>query len=196
MAPMNCLVCAAEIPAGAAACPSCGRPVVPKKGSSLGIILAVLAVVAIPAFGIFAVLGIYGVRKYIANAKTAEAKNVLGQIGRLAVAEYDETHRLCPSASFSVPQEMDAVRARKYMSMASEWRADEKVDAGFACLKLSLATPQYYQYSYEATATSFVARAHGDLDGDGIVSTFELRGEVKGGRLVVAPALLEMDSDE
>lgn len=193
---MNCVVCAAEIPAGAAACPGCGRPAVAKKGSSVGIVLALIAVLAIPALGIMAVLGIYGVRKYIANAKTAEAKNVLGQIGRLAVARYDETHRLCPSASRSIPQEMDAVRARKYMSMGSEWRADAKADAGFACLGFSLATPQYYQYSYEATATSFVARAHGDLDGDGIVSTFELRGEVKAGRLILAPSLLEMDSDE
>lgn len=50
-------------------------------------------------------------------------------------------------------------------------------------------TPQYFQYDYEATPTSFVARAHGDLDGDGVFSTFEVTGHLVGDRLVVSPRL-------
>src|SRR4029077_13942058 len=43
-------------------------------------LIELMIVVAI--IGILAVLAIYGVRKYMANAKTAEARNSLGQMGK------------------------------------------------------------------------------------------------------------------
>jgi hypothetical protein len=38
--------------------------------------------------------------------------------------------------------------------------------------------PHAYAFSFESTAggTAFVAQARGDLDGDGVLSTFEIRG--------------------
>lgn len=36
--------------------------------------------------------------------------------------------------------------------------------------------PHAYAYAFDSRGTSFVARAHGDLDGDGVLSTFEVRG--------------------
>ena len=41
--------------------------------------------------------------------------------------------------------------------------------------------PHAYAFSYESTGSSFIARARGDLDGDGVMSLFEIRGSQKPG---------------
>lgn len=169
----------------------------PRQGSAAGIIIAVVAaVLVVPVLGILAIIGIYGVRKYIANAKTAEARNTLAQISKNAVAAYEGNDRhLCPSASAPVPADRSLVSGRKYQSTRSEWTA-EGTRAGFGCLKFETTGLQYFQYEYEATPTSFVARAHGDLNGDGVFSDYELHGKVIDGRLVLAPTILEIDPYE
>ena len=209
MSPIVCPRCHAAVEPVGAACPQCGqvlygvRPTGPQpyppmqaKSGSGAIIAIVVAVLLVPAIGIFAVLGIYGVRKYIANAKVAEAKVSLGAIALGAQRAYENDRRLCASASAPVPADRNDVRARKYQSTASEWRADEASKAGFACLGFEMHTPQYFQYEYEATRTGFVARAYGDLNGDGVRSTFAVRGTITGDRLVVDPTIEETSPDE
>jgi type IV pilus assembly protein PilA len=174
-------------------------PAGPQKGMGVGlIILIVVVVLIVPMVGIMAVLGIYGTRKYIANAKQAEARNVLGQIAKDAVVAYEggDRKRICPSASARIPADRNAVSGKKYLASSSEWQTDRAANAGFACLRFAMATPQYYQYEYEATPTSFVARAYGDLNGDGVFSTFEIKGQVVGDSLLIAPSILETDPDE
>jgi hypothetical protein len=63
-------------------------------------------------------------------------------------------------------------------------------------LRFEMSAPQYYQYVYEATPSSFVAQAHGDLDGNAVFSTFAARGTVSGDRVVLAPTLDETDPEE
>jgi type IV pilus assembly protein PilA len=154
---------------------------------------------------IMAVLGIYGVRKYLANAKQAEAMNALGQIAKDAAAAYEAdhpgpggpiSHRLCPSASRSVPGSLSMVSGMKYQSSTADWKADCGSDRGFCCLKFSMEVPQYYMYSYGATATEFTGRANGDLNGDGIASTFTIRGAVVGSNLQIAPNIEERNPGE
>jgi type IV pilus assembly protein PilA len=157
----------------------------------IGVLLGLVAVI-----GILAVLAIYGVRKYIAQAKTAEARNSLGQIARDAQAAYERDGKLCPSASSPIPADMSTVSGRKYMSAPDEWSVDEAKNAGFACLKFEMSYPQYYQYDYKATKTGFVATARGDLNANGVFSRFEIRGEVQDGVLRVSPSLLEEDPQE
>lgn len=211
MALVRCPDCANEVSELAAACPRCGRPLhavpgaraaPPKTGMSTAVIvLIVLAVLIIPTIGVLATLSIYGTRKYIANAKTAEAKNSLGIIAKDAVVAYeagslDGKPRLCPSASAPVPADRSLVSAKKYMSSAAEWQVDKAANAGFACLRFEMSTPQYFQYEYQATATGFVARAYGDLNGDGEFSTYEIQGKIIGDRLVISPSILETNPFE
>ena len=154
---------------------------------------------------IVAVLGIYGVRKYIANAKQAEARNALGEIAKDAAVAYEAekagaggpaSHQLCPSASRSGPSSLAMVSGKKYQSSVADWNADCATDRGFCCLKFAMDMPQYYMYSYGATPTTFTGKANGDLDGDGVASTFTIRGEVVGGQLQIAPNIEERDPGE
>jgi type IV pilus assembly protein PilA len=156
---------------------------------------------------VFATLAIYGLRKYIANAKTAEARNAVGQIAKDAMAAYEGApgttgHALCASASQSVPKSADSIRGAKYQSAQGDWEVDARRNAGFACLRFSMDQPQYYMYSYRAVGRSspgdsFVATANGDLNGDGVLSTFSLTGHVQpGGVVEVDPNLLETNPAE
>jgi type IV pilus assembly protein PilA len=220
MALVTCPDCGTQVSDQAAACLKCGRPLhapqagwqqqqqrpQPKKGMGVGAIIAIVAaLLIIPVIGIFAVLSIYGTRKYIANAKTAEAKNSLGQIAKDAVTAYEGEalspdgnvkRRLCPSASAPVPADRNAVSGKKYQSSAAEWQKDLDKNAGFACLKFEMSSPQYFQYEYEASDTGFVVRAHGDLNGNGVFSTFEIKGQLVDGRIVLAPTIEETDPEE
>lgn len=166
----------------------------------IGIILAVVAIVVV-GVSILAVLAVYGVRRYIANAKIAEARNNVAAIGRAAVAAYEREkigsttseRRLCGSSS-SVPKSTQAIRGTKYQSAESDW--DGTTETGWTCLKFSLYAPQYFQYRYEATPTTFTVTAHGDLNGDGVLSTFTLTGTVTNGQVVVSPVIKETDPEE
>jgi type IV pilus assembly protein PilA len=209
MALITCPDCGTQASDQAFSCPRCARPLralAPKKGMSVAlIILIVAAVLIVPVVGILATLSIYGTRKYIANAKTAEAKNTLGFLAKQAVAAYeaesltgDSTAKrhLCASASAPVPADRLAVSGKKYQSSAADWQTDAATNAGFACLKFEMGPPQYFQYEYTATASTFTVRAHGDLNGDGKFSTFELKGQIVDDHVVIAPAIREVDPEE
>lgn len=153
--------------------------------------------------GVLAVLAISGVRKYIANAKMAEARNVVTEIGRDAVTAYEAgaPRRLCPSASRSVPDSVLKVSGKKYQSSPSEWEVDKATNAGFACLKFSMTSPHYYSYTYRAHGASapgdgFEAIANGDLAGNGVISHVKLTGQIGAdGNLALAPRLIEETPD-
>ncbi|HEY1693005.1 MAG TPA: type II secretion system protein [Polyangiaceae bacterium] len=180
----------------------------PRKGGfpTWAIVLLVVGGLVVVFGGIFAMLAVFGVRKYIANAKTAEARNSVAQIAKDAASEYEEeqldprgkpTHRVCPSATRSVPTSIASVSGKKYQSAPGDWTVDAPTHAGFACLKYSMEAPQYYMYSYAATPTSFTATAQGDLNADGVTSSFVLRGEVQpNGALQVEPNIQETNPAE
>lgn len=190
-----------------------------KGGFTLVELMIVVAIV-----GVLAVLAVYGVRKYIANAKTAEAKNSLGQIGKDAVTAFEGermTDAVLPETSVTavlrslcqtgttafVPGGATAgiaqVKGQKYQSSKGDWSlaADVQAAKGFPCLKFEMTAPQYYVYGYAATGTSadgatFVASANGDLNGDTTASTFTMNGKIQGGRLNLAPSIGEVSPEE
>lgn len=172
------------------------QPPPAKRFPTWAIVLLAILGVFVFVVPVFAVLAIYGVRKYIANAKTAEARVTLGQLAKDAATAYERDHALCPSASAPVPARMELLRGSKYQSVPADWDADRARHAGFACLGFSLELPQYYQYVYTSQPGQFEITAHGDLNGDGRTSTFVVRGEVSGGVVQIGPRIEETSPEE
>jgi len=155
-----------------------------KKGlPTWAIVLIVIAAAAPVVLGIVSALAIYGVRKYMVEAKRAEAVSVLGQWskGMVACGEKDGL----PVTSPAVPASLSAVAAKKYQSTASEWS-----DPAFACARFSLTEPQYFQYQWQQLSASegnLVARA--DFDGDGTAEEHaEVHVTCQIGRCTASPA--------
>ena len=183
-----------------------------KRGFTLVELMIVVAII-----GVLAALAIYGVRKYLTNAKSAEARTAIGRIAKDSQVAYerenmagaildlkdtvDIAHELC-AAGVAIPAALADVSNKKYQSDPGEWNV-----GGWGCLKFSMSDPQYFQYEYvQTTARSgdgaeFSAEAHGDLDGDLTPSTFSLGGKVQtgsGGELVLtlAPTITETAAEE
>ncbi|XXX71616.1 type II secretion system protein [Sorangium sp. So ce134] len=128
-------------------------------------LIELMIVVAI--IGVLAALAVVGVRNYIATAKTAEAKQIVGAITRSAVTQYerdrdvsqllpatgvtaDQIHFLCGSAR-PVPFNFASVQGTKYQP--SEAPGDDFMSGspveGWQCLGFTTISPIYFQYSYQ-----------------------------------------------
>jgi len=114
--------------------------------------VGVLSATAIPAF-----LG------YTLRAKTAEAAANLRQLSTASTARCQQGQ--ASSSAGPLPA----------MPGADKQLADFSADPGFAALGFDPMAPVYYRYTVLPQADGTTAiRAEGDLDGDGVLSLFEV----------------------
>jgi len=148
--------------------------------------MGILSAVAIPAF-----------IKYVRKSKTVEATEALDKI-RAGARQYfvtdhwDQNGKLLPNQfPPSIPMTPSTIPG------CNKKRTPERVwsSRGWDKLFFSLSEPHFYSYSFVSSGIGkdavFTAKAHGDLDCDGTLSTYELRGSVdsQGEVRVVGPII-------
>jgi hypothetical protein len=162
--------------------------------------------------GFASAVAIFGVNRYLKNAKTAEAKNVVARISRGAAEGYEREnssapiHSLCKSA-IPVPSRVPA--GQKYMPIATDFLTGDARE-GWRCLRFKVEDPIHYQYEYRVGGNykgparggpdpgpnGYEVSAEGDLDGDGKTSLFTLVGRVENGDLRRATEIFVADEFE
>jgi hypothetical protein len=168
--------------------PAVPPPSRPKRTPSWVIVLAVVGVVAVIVLPFLAAVGIYGVRRYLIQAKTAEARVAVAAFAKGLASCGTEQGEL-PETSAKVPSDISVLRGRKYQSSPDEW-----TDDAFRCGQFRMIEPQYFQYQWvlkdDVDAGSVIASA--DLDGNGIAEIqLELDVDCTGDNCRVADAIRE-----
>ncbi|CAG1001483.1 hypothetical protein GPROT1_03927 [Gammaproteobacteria bacterium] len=150
------------------------------KGTIVIISVVVLAVLAVPCIGVIAAIAIPSFIGYTRRAKTAEAETNLRSIFQGAAAYYVEEHPGPGGTTLTgctVSSERTSNEPGSFKTMLSI-----APGSSFDALGVAPMDPVYYQYEIESAGgcghgpneALYTFRAHGDLDGDGTPSRFEL----------------------
>ena len=141
-------------------------------------IIGVLAAVAIPAF-----------MKYIKKAKTTEAREHVKMIYDGARAYYMDQNFRGFLRSKLTPRQFPQNLAGSRLAPSDPTACCEKcapdvslwTEETWVVLHFSVDDPAYYSYGYQVASPTigpYTARAHGDLDCDVSLSTFEMYGAI------------------
>jgi type IV pilus assembly protein PilA len=146
------------------------------------------------ALGMMASLAIAGVRKYLGEAKSAEARATVSQIAKSYVAWWDQGKARGKRKLASFPPVPKTIpRGTRYTSTPADWKA-------WDALHFQIDQPQFYQYEVQAAKDGRSAEviARGDVDGDGQTSEFRLHItlDVPHGTLTIAPRIDERDPEQ
>ena len=142
---------------------------------ALGVsLLGCIAAVAVPTF----------IREVHAS-RFVEPTDGLNRLGASALA-HAAAHSTFPDSAPLTPPAVP--RGQKEVDPPGTWDHPTWVALDFRASPESV--PHAYSFSFESGGTAFVAQARGDLDADGILSTFEIKGAtVPGGAPRIEPGM-------
>lgn len=133
------------------------------------------------------------VANYVTSSKAAEGKNTVGAISR-AIQQTVEEQSLTafPTSSTSVPAEVP--KGTKVQSDKKDWTEA----ASWKGIKFMITEPQAFRYRWETApdGKSVWVIAEGDLDGDGKLSVYKQKLELKDGKVVADKKLTIVDDGE
>jgi Tfp pilus assembly protein PilE len=161
------------------------------------VILGILAAIAIPLY-----------MKFVQSAKAGEARLNLGKVASLLERYYDSRANQATSAvvtlgvsttmiaqfpqnatncatingAVAVPRAIADVANKKYTPSEGDWFLNGGANTAWSEIPFAITQPIAYQYCYAGTGVSnasiFTTGAFGDVDGDGVYSTFIRNGAV------------------
>lgn len=187
--------------------PRARRRRAPARGVTVPDLLTFLALAAV-----IGAIAMYALARYVRHAKTTEAVSSVSSLATAAARYYDESdatqpagaapqaihamRHFPPSSRVPVPEDPLTVRGRRYQSNLADWSASPWKD-----LRFSIVQPQCYQYSFDSDGAGVNAKAtvmaQGDLDGDGVRSTYSLSiAPDQSLTAQVAPKMTKRDPEE
>ncbi len=156
------------------------------KGLGLSISAIVVGLLATLFVGVYAAVAIPAFVKYTRRAKTMEAEDRISEMFRSAVSYYSaeqiETGVSGRAIQPQFPVSSQLTPARRCCDSGSDGRCPVNLEQWdtptWQALNFAIYEPSYFQYQFVSDGRSFTARAIGDLDCDGVFSTFERAGMV------------------
>ncbi len=144
-------------------------------------VLGSLVAVAIPAF----------IRDFHAS-RLAEPVSGLDRLAKATVAHAASHDGALPGPAPLTPAQVP--RGVLVIEAPGTW--DHPTWKALAFEPLANNAPHAFSFAYDRVNDTFVAHAHGDLDGDGNTSTFEVRGRIEGGAVSVEPGMVVLSEVE
>jgi hypothetical protein len=129
-------------------------------------------------------------------AEPVNALNVLGERA-IAYAEANDTASAFPATAPLTPATVP--RGTRELDPDGTW--DHPTWRALDFRASAEGEPHSFSFAFDGmnapAGSTFVAHAHGDLDGDGVTSTFEIRGHTTGdGHAVVEPGMVVIAETE
>lgn len=161
--------------------------------------------IVVAIMGILAAVAIPALMKYIAKAKTSEARTQVEKMYSGARIYFMDPHAKPGSIQNLQPQFPDGTPPTPAASCCAAGgkcapsQADWQTPSWMA-LQFHMSDPHFYQYQFLskgiATTAEFTARAYGDLDCDGQYSTFSMFGRVQDGSVAGSAAISRTNETE